>query len=139
MIVEAAKKLGKHCYLPVLAPDDTNHLCFMPFDENTKFVSNRFNIPEPEFNKARLIAPEDLDLVIAPLVAFDARCHRIGMGAGFYDRSFAFLQTTPRPVKPVLCGLAHAFQQVDDTKPQPWDVSLDYVTTEEKIHAAYAI
>lgn len=121
----------KSCYLPVLAQDDQKHLVFMPFDANTPLVTNRFNIPEPAFDETLAIAPNDLDYVITPLVAFDAKCHRVGMGAGFYDRTFAFLNTTPRPSNPILCGLAYGFQQVKDTEPESWDVSLNKVVTEE--------
>jgi 5-formyltetrahydrofolate cyclo-ligase len=105
----------------------------MPLDEQTDWVENRFKIPEPRFEKNRLIAPELLDLVITPLLAFDGKGHRIGMGAGFYDRTFSFLNRSPRPSKPLLCGLAYAFQQVADTEPEGWDVSLDYVVTEEGV------
>jgi 5-formyltetrahydrofolate cyclo-ligase len=131
LIVEAAQKLGKRCYLPVLALDKPDHLWFMPFHKDTVFIKNRFGIPEPKIEADRLFPPQDLDLVITPLVAFDAQCHRIGMGAGFYDRTFAFLQATPRPAKPLLCGLAYGFQQVDDTRPQAWDIALNYVITDE--------
>jgi len=131
LIIEAAQKLDKRCYLPVLALDKPDHLWFMPFDAKTVFVKNRFGIPEPALEVARLFPPHDLDLVMTPLVAFDAQCHRIGMGAGFYDRTFAFLQDKPRPAKPLLCGLAYSFQQVDNTGPQPWDVALNDVITDQ--------
>jgi 5-formyltetrahydrofolate cyclo-ligase len=135
LLVEKARELGKHCYLPVLAPDDQLHLCFMPFNPDTIFVSNRFKIPEPRFDKSQCIAPENLDLVITPLLAFDKHCNRLGMGLGFYDRTFEFLQASTRPSSPILCGLAYAFQEVDSTEPKPWDVSLDCVVTELKIHS----
>jgi 5-formyltetrahydrofolate cyclo-ligase len=133
-IAQEAFKLHKQCYLPVLDPDKPLHLAFMPFDLNTKFVSNRFKIPEPQWDRSRLILPEELDLVITPLLAFDKHCNRLGMGLGFYDRTFAFLQAVPRPQKPLLCGLAYSFQQVDSTEPQSWDVGLDAIVTESKVH-----
>ena len=132
-IAEEAKRSGKRCYLPVLSPEDHLHLCFMPFDESTQFVMNRFNIPEPKFDATQLIAPQDLDLVITPLVAFDKDCERLGMGLGFYDRTFAFLLTKPRAERPLLCGVAYGFQEVDSIQPQTWDVSLDYLVTESKL------
>lgn len=133
LITENAKQSGKRCYLPVLSPDDEHHLCFQPFDENTQFVSNRFKIPEPKFEASRVIAPQDLDLVITPLVAFDKACNRLGMGLGFYDRTFAFLLTKPRADRPLLCGLAYDFQETESTDPQAWDVSLDYLVTESRL------
>src|SRR3546814_6760789 len=55
-------------------------------------------------------------LVVAPLVAFDAQCHRLGMGAGWYDRSFAFRRDRAAP--PWLVGAAFATQQVDSIAAQ---------------------
>ena len=43
-----------------------------------------------------LLEPEQMALVVLPLVGFDARCNRLGMGGGWYDRSFAFRQPAPR-------------------------------------------
>src|SRR5690606_40500716 len=48
-------------------------------------------------------------LVVVPLVGFDARCHRLGMGGGWYDRSFAFRHGQAPP--PRLVGAGFAFQQ----------------------------
>jgi 5-formyltetrahydrofolate cyclo-ligase len=69
---------------------------------------------------------------VLPLVAFDARCHRLGMGAGWYDRSFAFRRERSAP--PWLVGAAFARQQVDVLVPEPWDVPVDAVCTE---HASF--
>lgn len=133
LIVEKARQAKKSCYLPVLSPEDELHLCFLPFDASTQFVRNRFNIPEPKFDPSTCLQPEDLDLVITPLVAFDKACNRMGMGLGFYDRTFQFLLIKPRADRPVLCGLAYGFQEVASTDPQPWDVSLNYVITENRL------
>jgi len=75
--------------------------------------------------------PDQLDVVLVPLVAFDLTCNRIGMGGGFYDRSFEFRKNTPAP--PTLVGVAHAFQQVKDVLAQPWDVPLDFVATDNGV------
>jgi 5-formyltetrahydrofolate cyclo-ligase len=53
------------------------------------------------------------------------------MGAGFYDRYFAFLRTRPASRRPQLIGIAYSFQQVVSLTPQPWDVPLDAVVTEK--------
>src|SRR3546814_13859404 len=74
---------------------------------------------------------EDMALVVAPLVAFDAQCHRLGMGAGWYDRSFAFRRDRAAP--PWLVGAAFATQQVDSIAAQSWDVRMDAVSTEQQI------
>ena len=113
--------------LPVLHAD--GRLRFAPWRSGEAVVPNRFGIPEPEVAPDALLDPESLDLVVVPLVGFDARCHRLGMGGGWYDRSFAFRHHRPAP--PRLVGAAFAFQQVDDGLPsETWDVQLDAVCTD---------
>ena len=74
--------------------------------------------------------PFALDLVLVPLVAFDARGVRLGMGGGYYDRSFAYLNFRSRWRRPRLIGVGFDFQRAESISPQPWDVCLDGVITE---------
>ncbi|HVI58653.1 MAG TPA: 5-formyltetrahydrofolate cyclo-ligase [Luteimonas sp.] len=111
--------------LPVLQGD---LLRFAPWRPGAALVSNRYGIPEPDVAEDALLEAGDMALVVAPLVAFDARCHRLGMGAGWYDRSFAFRRERPAP--PWLVGAAFASQQVESVAPEAWDVPLDAVCTE---------
>jgi 5-formyltetrahydrofolate cyclo-ligase len=112
--------------LPVLHGDDT--LRFAPWKPGAALRSNRYGIPEPDVPASRLLRPEQLDLVVAPLVAFDARGHRLGMGGGWYDRSFAF--RVGRPAPPRLVGAAFAVQQAPHIVAESWDIPLDAVCTE---------
>jgi len=112
--------------LPVL--HDGNQLRFAPWRPGSSLVANRYGIPEPEIDAAEMLAPEDMALVVLPLVAFDAQCRRLGMGAGWYDRSFAFRRERAAP--PWLVGAAFARQQVVALAPESWDVPLDAVCTE---------
>ena len=69
-----------------------------------------------------------------PLVGFDEAGHRIGMGKGFYDRTFAFRRNKRR--QPALVGLAHECQQVaGGITPSVWDVSLDALATPRRFQA----
>ena|SRR5690606_10612047 len=111
--------------LPVLHGDV---LRFAPWRPGAALVSNRYGIPEPDVAPGDLLAAGDMALVVAPLVAFDARCHRIGMGAGWYDRSFAFRRARAAP--PWLAGAAFALQQVDAIAAESWDVPMDAICTE---------
>jgi 5-formyltetrahydrofolate cyclo-ligase len=120
----------KHCYLPVLRPMLPNRLWFCEFRQGDQLVPNRYNIPEPDMLRRKPILPHGLDLVLVPLVAFDSTCNRIGMGGGFYDRTFAYLKTRSRWRKPKLIGIAHELQRVDSISANPWDISLDGVITE---------
>ena len=67
----------------------------------------------------------EIDLIFVPGVAFDPKGYRIGYGAGFYDR---FLPQCPQAV---WIGLAYEAQIVTDTFPQPWDVPLHQILTED--------
>jgi 5-formyltetrahydrofolate cyclo-ligase len=111
--------------LPVLQGD---RLRFAPWRPGAALVSNRYGIPEPDIAQGDLLDADDMALVVAPLVAFDVRGHRLGMGAGWYDRSFAFRRARAAP--PWLVGAAFASQQVESVAPESWDVPLDAVCTE---------
>lgn len=130
-----AWQLGKKCYLPLLKPGQ--QLCFVAYERSDKLHRNQFNILEPEFLPEKLIASDKLDLVLLPLVGFDLHGNRLGMGVGYYDRTFAFLQKTPRPTQPYLLGLAYEAQQVPNIPAESWDIRLDGVATEKKIHTLH--
>jgi len=124
---------GKQIYLPVLVPFSPQKLWFARFDHGDMLAFNRFGIPEPV--KRDLIKPCALDLVLALLVAFDTAGHRIGMGGGFYDRTFAFLQRRHYWRKPVLLGLAYEFQKQARIRPNDWDVPLGAIATETQVYS----
>lgn len=127
-LVQRLWQLGKKLYLPVLAPFSKNKLWFARFEPGEPMVFNRYGIAEPA--RRRLIKPCDLDLVFTPLVAFDSRGHRLGMGAAYYDHSFAFLRRRTRLYKPKLVGLAYEFQKQAALEVNSWDIPLNAVVTE---------
>ena len=133
-IVARAWALGKQVYLPVLVPYLHNRLWFARYSPDTLLVSNRFGIAEPAVVHRQRVQPHALDLVLTPLVGFDARGNRLGMGGGFYDRSFAFLLRRKTWRKPRLLGLAYDFQQLPQVPAQPWDVPLTAVVTDSAWH-----
>ena len=67
-------------------------------------------------------------LMLVPLAAVDARGHRIGYGAGYYDRAIAKVQAGPQP--PRLVGIAFDCQQVELVPDQPHDVVIPEMLTE---------
>lgn len=89
---------------------------------------NRFGLLEPAAPPAATAST--LDLVLVPLVAFDRRGHRLGMGGGFYDRALSFRHRRRRWRGPRLVGLAFAMQELPEIEAAPWDVRLDAVLTE---------
>ncbi|MFU8798015.1 MAG: 5-formyltetrahydrofolate cyclo-ligase [Gammaproteobacteria bacterium] len=139
-IVQAAWELKKSVYLSALHSEDSNSLIFRPWTPNTPLGPNKYGILEPvhENRGDACVAPtvDTVDLVLLPLVGFDARCNRLGVGAGYYDRTFAFLNQKPRPKKPILMGLAYEFQRVDTLPTEWWDVPLNGVMTENNFYKA---
>ena len=127
----AALARRKEVYLPVLSPLRDQRLWFMAFDQDTRLQPNRFGIPEPVFRKRDLVKPIQLDLVLMPLVGFDDHGNRLGMGGGFYDRTFAFRNHRTSWHRPLLIGCAYGFQRVEGLIRYPWDVPLDGVVTED--------
>ena len=120
--------------LPVLHQDD--RLRFAPWRVGAPLTTNRYGIPEPDVPATALLEAAQMAMVVLPLVAFDAQCRRLGMGGGWYDRSFAFRQEHAAP--PWLVGAAFATQQVDHLDPEAWDVTLDAVCSESAVHLGEA-
>jgi 5-formyltetrahydrofolate cyclo-ligase len=88
--------------------------------------ANRYGIGEP----VALARPPRLDLVVLPLVAFDAQGRRLGMGGGYYDRRLARARATRRPLR---VGYAFALQEVASVPAAAHDVALDAVVTERGV------
>lgn len=123
--------VGKQCYLPILSQQDNRQLYFGAFQSGDKLQSNRYGIKEPIYNRDNIITAENLDVVFLPLVAFDNRGNRLGMGAGYYDTTFAFLRSPSLSVKqPLLIGVAYSFQEVVELPKDAWDIPLHGVITE---------
>ena len=131
-LLQALWAANKQVYLPVLVPFSPKKLWFARFNPDDTLAFNRFGIPEPV--RRHLIKPSALDLVLTPLVAFDTAGHRIGMGGGFYDRTFAFLQRRHYWHQPKLLGLAYEFQKQTAIKPNDWDIPLHAIATETRIY-----
>jgi len=125
-VVDRARALAREVFLPVVVAAN-EPLRFAPFGADAELVAGRFGIRVPQAPPAALVAGADLDLVLVPLVAFDDGCHRVGMGGGFYDRTFALRTGAGR--RPFLVGLAHDLQRVDRIDAAPHDVRLDLVVT----------
>lgn len=121
---------GKKAYLPVIHPLKPNEIVFCQISLSTRFVKNRFGIEEPEFKSSRRIQARLLSTVLMPLVAFDHKRNRMGMGGGFYDRAFEYKHSHPNS-KPRLIGLAHDLQKQESLPTNDWDVSLDAIVTDQ--------
>lgn len=131
-VAEQLWKMGKHCYLPVLHPHQERQLWFVKYLPDSPLKPNRFKIPEPDYRCGQKLPAHLLDVVLLPLVGFDASGARLGMGGGFYDTTFAFKQQKPKG-KPWLLGVAHSCQQVDTLTTASWDIPLHGVVTDREV------
>jgi 5-formyltetrahydrofolate cyclo-ligase len=134
-IIEKIWRLNKYCYLPVVPRPDQGHLWFAPFTPETPLTLNRYGIPEPDVKQKYWVRAQLLDLMMLPLVGFDLNGNRIGMGAGFYDRSLAFLNYRQYWKHPHVIGLAHDCQRVDNIKSDNWDIPLEAIATDKHYYA----
>jgi 5-formyltetrahydrofolate cyclo-ligase len=114
-----ARAAGCRLALPHVV-DRTTPLRFLAWSERDGLEPGPFGLVQPPAHADEL-AP---DLILTPLVAFDAALNRIGQGAGHYDRAFAAFPQAKR------IGVAYSVQQVGLLMPDPWDLPLDAVVTE---------
>ncbi len=98
------------------------------FDEKN-LIENPWGILEPSGENQERILPEQIDLVIIPLLVFDIKGNRIGYGKGFYDR---FLQQCkPETLKIGIC-IEEAIEMIEDVN--EFDVKMDFCITPNKIY-----
>lgn len=102
------------------------------YSANAPKTRNQYGIYEPAAIGSP-IPSRYFDAALVPLVAFDRRGNRLGMGAGFYDRAMAIRLSSPTSKRPLLVGLAHHFQEVNSLEAQTWDVPLDVILTDQEL------
>ena len=127
-LIDQLWRAGKRVYLPVLHPFSPGNLLFLHYHPSSDLVVNRLNISEPKLDVRDVLPLSQLDVLVTPLVAFDAAGQRLGMGGGFYDRTLQnWRQHRLQPV-----GYAHDCQQVDALPTEQWDIPLPAVITPSK-------
>ena len=110
-------------YAPIRSEIDPVPLMQSLARHGAALVPGAFGISEPSATAAEVVP----DIVLVPLVAFDRAGHRIGYGAGYYDRT---LEALRRHKTLVAIGLAFTVQEIPQVPALPHDVRLDYVLTE---------
>ncbi len=128
-----ARSVRQQVYLPMLYETVSPQLRFAPYNYDTKWKKNRFNITEPDTHWGGTLPAQRLDIILLPLVAFDRDGNRLGMGGGYYDRSLAFRSHRLKWLKPLLVGIAHSCQEYPGLDSNSWDVSMDWIITEKEI------
>ena len=126
IVVHRALALGCEVHMPVITSLRRRRMRFAPWPADPRR-------PHAENDVARWF-----DLVLVPLVGFDDDGNRLGMGAGFYDRHFAFLRHRNSWHRPLMLGLAFEIQRVDRLPAKPRDVPLWGIVTERDVHGRAA-
>jgi 5-formyltetrahydrofolate cyclo-ligase len=123
-------RANKKIYLPSLQTN-SKKLRFKQYQLSSKMKMNQYGIPEPANAKCR--PTWALDLILLPLVSFDLNGNRLGMGGGYYDRTFNFTQNNLSD-KPWIVGIGHECQQHENLPKANWDIPLQYLATEKKLY-----
>jgi 5-formyltetrahydrofolate cyclo-ligase len=124
-VVRIARRNRIEVFAPVLLKRGLGFVRLIP---EARYAVNHLGILEPE--RVDAIDPRTLDLVLTPLVAFDERGVRLGMGGGYYDRCFKHLLQRRSWRKPKLLGIGYDFQRLPHLQAEPWDVRLWGAVTE---------
>lgn len=119
-LLDSLHDRGHRLVLPV-TPRRGEALTFRAWKPGDMMVAERFGTMRPT---GEVLVP---DMLLVPLVAFDAAGSRLGYGGGFYDRTLAGLPGRFR------LGCAFAAQQMDAVPFGPYDMRLDAVATENGI------
>ncbi|MBU6474622.1 MAG: 5-formyltetrahydrofolate cyclo-ligase [Alphaproteobacteria bacterium] len=115
------------CALPHVAGDGAP-LLFRRWDENVKMTTGKYGLQEPAAGDEAVMP----DVLLVPVLAFDANGYRLGYGGGFYDRTIARLKKQ-KPVRAI--GLAYEMQHYKDGLPRDGnDIRMDAVITEGNIY-----
>tara|TARA_B100000686_G_C16721965_1_gene935495 strand:+ start:1020 stop:1382 length:363 start_codon:yes stop_codon:yes gene_type:complete len=118
--------MKKRVFVPVI--HQGKQMRFQEITMSTNLLVKQYGIQVPE--EGEFVNPRMLDIVLTPVVAFDLQNNRIGMGGGYFDRTFTFLKHRENWFSPKLIGLAFAKQEVASIPPNPWDIPLFLTVTE---------
>jgi len=105
---------------------ETRTLRLSCLEDPENLVISTFFVPEPIGNEIP-VRGEDLEVIIVPMLAFDRAGHRLGYGAGYYDR---FLSSYPQAIK---IGAAFSCQEIGSVPADANDVAMDLIVTEREI------
>lgn len=111
---------GATAALPVVV-EKNRPMIFRRWRPGERLAHGIWNIPVPA--EGAVVAPT---LLLVPLVGFDAAGYRLGYGGGYYDRTLA--QCAPRPLT---IGIGYSMSRLATIHPQPHDIPMDRILTEE--------
>jgi len=128
IVIKRCWQLNKKVYLPVLHPFKKGFMWFVEYTPKSVMQKNIYGISEPNPLYAKKLSAKFINFVGFPLVAFDKNGGRLGMGGGFYDRTFEFTRHEYSSI--TLTGFSHHVQQVDRIPAEEWDIHLNCIATD---------
>ncbi|MDI6871818.1 MAG: 5-formyltetrahydrofolate cyclo-ligase [Bacillota bacterium] len=130
---------------PVILPERRMAMYPLPPDLS-ELRPGPFGVPEPPTAGCQPVPLESLEVLVVPAVAFDLEGHRLGYGAGYYDRYLAPLKVqkavdpasppafpAPASGRPLLIGLAFAHQLLPAIPAADHDLEVDLIVTEAEV------
>ena len=123
-LIAMVLKDGKKAVIPLVT--GAGLMEAVELSDMADLVPDKYGIKTVSEEKRRLIAPDKIDLIIVPGVAFDKAGHRLGMGGGFYDR---FMLRASRAVR---AALAYDCQLLAAVPVEVHDLTVDYIITEKQ-------
>ena len=127
---EALPEAERKTLLYPLCIEDRGMLAIAPGStdlNSAAWKKGAFGIPEPVPEQGRIVAPEDIDLVVSPCSSFDQTFMRLGMGGGYYDRYL------PKCTKADVMLVAFECQRAEEIPAEDWDVPVPCIVTEERV------
>ncbi len=119
------------CFLPIVPAKGRKRMWFSQVGDHPAWQLNRYGIPEYLHPTAKQVRAQYLDILFLPLLGFDSRGYRLGMGGGYYDASLNYLKRFRHWRRPRVIGVAFAAQEVRRVPEDAWDMPLDAVLTEQ--------
>ena len=110
--------------LPVMKGDDLIHV---QFEEMKQLKVNDWGIPEPDYGNR--FTPQEIDIVIVPMLVFDPRGYRVGYGKGFYDQ---FLAQCSADCKFIGVSIFEPIERIEDIHEK--DIPLHQIITPNKVY-----
>ncbi|HDR73927.1 MAG TPA: 5-formyltetrahydrofolate cyclo-ligase [Methanoculleus sp.] len=127
-LIEALLERGTAVVVPIIQRE-TRTLRLSYLEDTGVLLPSTFHVPEPVGHEI----PADggsIGAAVIPLIGFDDRCHRLGYGAGYYDR---FLGTHPGVLR---IGVGFACQRADRIPAEAHDIALHCIVTEDGVTRA---
>jgi len=126
-LIRDTLKMGKKVAVPLVKKEKREIIPCKLSNYDKELEDGPWGIPQPKI-KCKRVDIKEIDLVVVPGVAFDEKGHRLGFGAGFYDRFLRLLSSTTKTV-----SLSFEIQIVNKVPYLPHDISVDYIITEKRI------